>query len=351
MTNAVETRDLVRVFEAKHKRGEKREGPVTALDRIELEINEGELFGVLGPNGAGKTTLIKIFCTLLLPTSGKAYVGGFDVEKDAYEIRRIISMVSGGETSGYGILTVRENLWLFSQLHGMKKKEALRRIDELLEVVGLTDKAHTRMNKISTGMRQKMNVIRGFINDPEILFLDEPTLGLDVQASRTVRNYIKNWMRENKEKTILLTTHYMQEADEMCDRLAIVDNGKVLACDTPANLKKMVKQESVFRLKVNKLAGAGGPKGFAERFNALKGVRRFTYRRAEDGTASLRFIIDEEGVVSDIVSEIINADSKILSLTKTEPTLEDVFINLVGRGLTNGEAGETNVDIIGGRRR
>src|SRR5690606_4401160 len=192
-----------------------------ALRDANLEVRAGELFGLLGPNGAGKTTLIKILSTLLLPTSGQARVAGFDVVREGDKVRRAINMVSGGEHSGYGILTVRESLWLFSQFHGLPNKVALQRIDELLEVVGMTEHAHTRVNKLSTGMRQKMNFARGFLNDPKVLFLDEPTLGLDVETSRILRDYVKRWLREKPGRTILLTTHYMAEADELCDRLAI----------------------------------------------------------------------------------------------------------------------------------
>ncbi|MEK6977788.1 MAG: ABC transporter ATP-binding protein, partial [Candidatus Hydrothermarchaeota archaeon] len=170
MVYAIETRDLTRVFHSSPQ--------VVALDRASIQVKEGELFGVLGPNGAGKTTLIKILCTLLLPTSGKAFVGGWDVEEEPQKIREIINMVSGGEVSGYGLLTVRENLWLFSQLYGIPGGEARERIKELLKVVGLEARGDTKVNRISSGERQKMNLCRGLVTDPKILFLDEPTLGL-----------------------------------------------------------------------------------------------------------------------------------------------------------------------------
>ncbi|HEX6990191.1 MAG TPA: ABC transporter ATP-binding protein, partial [Bacillota bacterium] len=158
---------------------------VVALDNVSLEVEPGELFGLLGPNGAGKSTLIKILSTLLLPSQGTVRVAGYDAVRQAHEVRKRINMVSGGETAGYGILTVRESLWMFSQFYGLANGPALRLIDELLEVFGLDDDADTRINKLSTGMRQKMNFIRGLLNDPDVLFLDEPTLGLDVQTART----------------------------------------------------------------------------------------------------------------------------------------------------------------------
>ena len=224
MPYAVETRNLTRIFAGKKKLlrrkaspegGEESTGPVTALDEASLQIREGELFGLLGPNGAGKTTLIKILATLLLPTSGQALVAGHDVAKDPFPIRQRINMVSGGETSGYGLLTVRENIWMFSQFYGVPSKTSKARIDELMHVFGLWDKRDAKVRMISSGQRQKMNMIRGFVTDPDILFLDEPTLGLDVNAARTIRDYVMNWVRKRGGKTVLLTTHYMMEADEM----------------------------------------------------------------------------------------------------------------------------------------
>src|SRR5256714_14719020 len=236
MSYAVETRDLSRVFAGKKKRRFPRPkeegehlGPVTALDGVSIQIREGELFGMLGPNGAGKTTLIKILATLLLPTSGQAFVAGHDVAKDPFPIRQRINMVSGGETSGYGLLTARENVWLFSQSYAVPSKESKGRIDELMHTFGLWDKRDAKVRMLSTGQRQKMNMIRGFGTDPAILFPDEATLGLDVNAARVIREYVTNWVRSQEGKTVLLTTHYMAEADQMCDRIAIIDNGKILA--------------------------------------------------------------------------------------------------------------------------
>ena len=324
MTKAVETKALTRVFKPKKK----KEGTeVTALDSVDLEVERGELFGMLGPNGAGKTTLLKILSTLLLPTSGKAYVAGFDVEKDLIAVRRRINMVSGGEISGYGLLTVRENLWMFSQFYGVNSKEAHSRIDSLLERFGLQDKDKEKVRTLSTGQRQKMNVIRGFVTNPEIIFLDEPTLGLDVNAARAVRNFVMDWIKEDPERTVLLTTHYMMEADELCDRIAIIDNGRVLACDTPDNLKKLVKMDTTLTLSVAGLKDV-------EAFNSMKGMTSFSSSvDVEGNVTTLRFVLEDESPISDIVSNVVSEGSKIISLQKTEPTLEDVFIKLVGRGL------------------
>ena len=335
MAHAVETKALTRVFTVRKKllrrkkseNGGGGEGPVTALDGVDMEIHEGELFGLLGPNGAGKTTLIKILATLLLPTTGVAKVAGFDVTKDPFPIRTRINMVSGGETSGYGLLTTRENIWMFSQFYGVPSQVAKERVDTLLRTFGLWEKRNAKVRTLSSGQRQKMNMIRGFVSDPEIFFLDEPTLGLDVNASRVIREYVKNWVATNKGKTVLLTTHYMAEADEMCDRLAIIDKGQILAVDTPANLKRRLKKETTFRLEVD-------PMKDSTRLRAIPGVKNFS--QTSDGGASilkLTFILEDESAISDIVSEVVRQGSKIHYLQKSEPTLEDVFISMVGRSL------------------
>jgi ABC-2 type transport system ATP-binding protein len=323
---AVSTRNLGRVYRAKKREaGSGKE--IVALNGVDLEIHQGELFGLLGPNGAGKTTLIKILTTLLAPTSGEAWVAGTDVAKNPWEVRRHINMVSGGESSGYGLLTVEENLWLFSQFYGLDWKTARERIREMLKIVGMEDRVKTKIYHLSTGMRQKMNFARGFITDPEIIFLDEPTLGLDVQTSRVLRDFVKNWVRVRKNKTLLLTTHYMQEADELCDRVAIIDRGKILACDTPANLKRSLHQASVFQLKVDSLQQPDS------QFQGLKGIKSFAHHQ-RNGLLELSFIVETENALLPILASIERSKGNLISLEKRQPTLEDVFINLVGRGLS-----------------
>ncbi|OGS55802.1 MAG: ABC transporter [Euryarchaeota archaeon RBG_19FT_COMBO_56_21] len=323
MQSAVEVKGLTRVFEPKKKKEGKS---VTALNKVDLRIARGELFGLLGPNGAGKTTLLKILSTLLLPTAGKAFVAGFDVEKDFTEVRKRINMVSGGEISGYGLLTVKENLWMFTQFYGMKSSVAKQRIDEMLAQFGLADKKDEKVRTLSTGQRQKMNVIRGFVTDPEIIFLDEPTLGLDVNASRVIREFIVDWVQAKDNRTVLLTTHYMMEADQLCDRIAIIDDGRILACDTPENLKKLVKMNRTLKLDVTSLKDTS-------KFGSLTGVEQFTFQDdAEKDQTHLKFILTDDSAVTEIISEVQSKGARILSLQKTEPTLEDVFIKMVGKG-------------------
>jgi len=312
-------------------RGKSKKEIVKALNGVNLTINEGELFGLLGPNGAGKTTLIKILCTLLLPSSGEARVLGHDVVKETGAIRQKINMVSGGETSGYGLLTVRENIWLFSQLYGIPTKEANRRIDMLMAELKLEHKKNAKVGTLSTGLRQKANMVRGFLTDPDLIFLDEPTLGLDVNASRLIRDFIKTWMKDDSTRTVLLTTHYMMEADELCDRVAIINDGRVLACDTPHNLKRMIHRDEVLTLEIRQVHDIGA-------FQNIAGVRNFTHEQdMAAGITKLKFILDDDSVVADIVAAVPKSGSKILSVQKTEPTLEDVFVALVGRGLTTHE--------------
>src|SRR5439155_582517 len=295
------------------------------------QVYEGELLGLLRPNGAGKTTLIKILTTLLAPTGGVAYVDGVDVVKSALEVRRRINMVSGGETSGYGVLTVRENLWMFSQFYGVTWKDAYERIDELLKVVELEDKANARISSLSTGQRQRMNFCRGFITDPKVIFLDEPTLGLDVNAARIARNFTRDWMQRTPGRTVLLTTHYMADADELCDRIAIIDHGKMLACDTPANLKHVLQRQTVFEITASGVTGAS-----IEVLGRAPGVVRVTAEADESGSAyKLKFILEEESAIGSVVGALTSLNGNIINLQKNEPTLEDVFLKLVGRSLSD----------------
>ncbi len=300
-------------------------GDLIALDGVSLDIREGELFGLLGPNGAGKTTLIKILTTLLAPTGGRGWVDGLDVVTQAKLVRPRINMVSGGESCGYGVLNVRENLWLFAQIYGVSNAVARERIDRMLDVVGLADKASTKVSHLSTGQRQKMNFCRGFITDPKVLFLDEPTLGLDVNAARAIRKFVREWLAERPDRTLLLTTHYMSEADELCDRLAIIDHGKMLACDTPGALKKQVQEHPLFEIGI-------APGEVPVKIAHLPGVHQAT-EHAGPTSMTLKVSLSEESAIGQVVQAIVEAKARILSLKKVEPTLEDVFIELVGHGI------------------
>jgi ABC-2 type transport system ATP-binding protein len=333
-TLAVETSALGRIYKMRGaKKSENKE--LIALQDVNLQVRTGELFGLLGPNGAGKTTLIKILTTLLAPSSGWAKVAGFDVSVDPEIVRQRINMVSGGESSGYGLLTVRENLWMFAQFYGIPTAEANQRIKTLLEIVGMADRANTRSSGLSTGLRQKMNIVRGFLTDPNVLFLDEPTLGLDVGAGRDVRQFIRRWMNDNPARTMLLTTHYLVEAEELCDRVAIINKGRVLACDTPAALKLSLQRESIFEIHLD------GPNQLDLAVLAgLPGVHSAKLH-AQNEHMVMDLALQEDAALAGVIAAITARQARILSLQKREPTLEDVFVKLVGQRMEEVENAES----------
>lgn len=334
---AIETETLSRIYKMRGSKKEKKiRKELVALDNVSLNVERGELFGLLGPNGAGKTTLIKVLTTLLAPSTGKARVAGFDVVEEARKVRPLINMVSGGESSGYGLLTVRENLWMFSQFYGVPSKVAYQRIDELLKRVGIFDRRHTKSSDLSTGLRQKMNIVRGFMTNPDVLFLDEPTLGLDVGASREVRGLIREWLDEDKARTLLLTTHYMVEADELCDRVAIINQGRVLACDTPLALKQRLQKDAIFEVETTPLNGLK-----AQTIEDLPEVRNATAAEY-DGGATLNLILVEEGALGGVINVLNQKNVRIMKLNKREPTLEDVFVDLVGKSMADVEQAGAN---------
>ena len=326
-SSAVEIHALARTFRASRGGGE-----VRALAGVDLSIGRGEIFGLLGPNGAGKTTLIKILSTLLFPTSGEARVAGFDVVRAANEVRHRISLVSGGEASGYGILTVRECLWMFAQFYGVPSAVAWPRADALLEVVGLTDQAHTRINRLSTGQRQRMNFARGFMSDPEVLFLDEPTLGMDVNAARALREYVARWVREREGRTVLLTTHYMAEAEQLCDRVAIIDRGRVLACDSTPALRRQVQGGTHVELEVRAASGPAPDLAGLVAYQAVWGAPH-----PDRATRTLKFRLPPEEPLVGVLKRLEGDGVVVDGVATRETTLEDVFIAIVGRAIDDGE--------------
>ena len=326
---AVETVGLTRTFRgARARRGRPAQAEVRALAGVDTRIERGEIFGLLGPNGAGKTTFLKILTTLLSPTAGTARVAGFDVEREPREVRRRISLVSGGETSGYGILTVRECLWMFSQFYGVPNRVAWPRIDALIKIVDLEEQTHTRINRLSTGQRQRMNFARGFVSDPEVIFLHEPTLGMDVNAARALRGYVARWVRERAGRTVLLTTHYMAEAEELCDRIAIIDRGRVLACDSVPGLRRQVQGGQHVELEVRPADGA------LPDLAALAGVQAaWGAPHPERGTRTVKFRLPPDTPLVSVLRQLEQVGVRIDGVATRETNLEDVFIAVVGRGL------------------
>src|SRR5512136_310135 len=240
---AVETHCLTKIFESKIRSLEprnsifKRKEPsvVTAVDHLTLKIEEGELFGLLGPNGAGKTTLVKILCTLLPPDEGEAYVNGFDVVRQQMDVRRSLgTLFSVGERGVFWRLNGYRNLEFFSAIYNVPRRKRHERIMEVLDLVGLKDKAFEHYQKYSGGMKRKLALARALLPDPPILLLDEPTVGLDVISSRSMREFIRKNLSEEAGKTVLYTTHYVEEASQICDRVGILNRGRLVACDTPS---------------------------------------------------------------------------------------------------------------------
>lgn len=290
----------------------KRYKELVAVDHIDLEINEGEIFGLLGPNGAGKTTLISMLATLSPPTEGTALVNGFDIKKDPGNVRKSIGMVFQTPSSD-DILTGRENLYLHSLLYGIPQGLRRQRIDEALELVDLKSRENDRVKTYSGGMKRRLEIARGLIHMPKILYLDEPTLGLDPQTREHIWAYIERLSKDEKV-TILMTTHYMDEADSLCDRVAIVDHGRIIALDKPSALKMRIGK-SVIKARV------GSPN--------LESIRRLPYvSKVEEKGGEVVITLSEAG---SHIQEVLCNLGEASYVELREPTLNDVFIQLTGK--------------------
>ncbi len=330
---AVEARQLSRFYvssKRSHFYGRKSTTVIRALDQVDFEIGDGELFGLLGPNGAGKTTTVKILCTLLEPTSGHAFVKGHDVVKDAGRVRKIVNMVAGGERMLYNRLTARENLRYFADLYDVPKKEVSSRVNSLLELMGLDDRADDEVEKYSKGMRQRLQVCRGLINDPEVLFLDEPTLGLDVNIAKDLRNFIREKVVREQGKTVLLTTHYMYEAEEMCDRVGFLSKGKLVAVGTTEELKRKTPsgfsiETLVVRLTDEVIRDLRG-------LEYVKKVIKTDYEGEAEGEKVDRLIIDVDSdkALPQVLSYMASKQCRVTSFNVSGPTLEDLFMLYTG---------------------
>jgi ABC-2 type transport system ATP-binding protein len=246
---AIETNSLSKTFLTRKGFWRTQSKSTLAVENISLSVNQGELFGLLGPNGAGKTTTVKMLSTLLLPTSGSISILGLDILKNTQEIRKRIGFTFGGARGLYGRLSAKENLRYFAELYALSQELTRKRIADLLEMVGLSDRADDRVETFSSGMQQRLHLARALLHDPELIFLDEPTVGIDPVGARELRATIKNLISVGK--TILLTTHYMAEAEELCDHIAIVNKGNIVAEGTPSSLKKRIGKETVIELTVN----------------------------------------------------------------------------------------------------
>ena len=270
-------------------------GPVPALRDINLEIAPGEFFGLFGPNGAGKTTLIRILTTLILPSQGRAALYGHDVVREAGLARAHLGLVFSNENSFYGRLTGRQNLEFFAALQNLSRAEARRRIAALLDLFELTGAADTPFQYYSTGMRQKLNVVRALLHDPPVLFLDEPTKGMDALTAETLRRLLRQELVDKQHKTVLLTTHDLGEMEALCERVGILDQGQLRAVGAPAALIQQASASIVYRLELAGEAGglAGETAGLAEALGALAGVRSVEVVTRTSGGLVLDLALDD----------------------------------------------------------
>ena len=336
--SAIVIRDLTKTYTSKirdptHKKSLfsfSEKSTVAAINHLDLEIKKGELFGLLGPNGAGKTTLVKILCTLLPPDGGTARVNGYDVAKQQMRVKESIgTLFSVGERGFFWRLSGYSNLEFFAAINNVPRHGRQQRIMDVLELVGLKEKAFEVFQKYSGGMKRKLALARALLADPPILLLDEPTTGLDVTSSRSIRDFIKNDLGKKAGKTVLYTTHYIEEVSQMCDRVAIMNRGKIIALDTPDALKNMAKKGEVADIVVKNMSQA--------QVNALKGLDGVESLSSETqdavlGQTRLRVRLENVDALPSVLDFFFKEKIKLINFKQEEPTLEDAFIELTGAG-------------------
>jgi len=309
--NAIEVLHLVKRYP---------KAPVNAVNDVSFSVRRGEIFGLLGPNGAGKTTTIKMLITLLLPTSGEARVLGLDVVRDMRAVRKRIGYVFGGDRGLYERLSADDNLRYFAELYGVSGRRQRVRIDEVLELVGLKGREKERVEGYSRGMRQRLHIARGILHDPEIVFLDEPTIGVDPVGARELRATISGLIGAGK--TVLLTTHYMFEADTLCDRVAVIAKGRLVAQGTPRELKSHVVDRNVVEVEV-----FGVDDGLVRRLRQVPGVTSVSIEDRDQ--AQVLTIQSPHGLeLTQTLTEFLDG-SQIGRIAAREPTLEDAYVALV----------------------
>jgi len=311
---------------------QKRE--ITALENINIRVKKGEVFGLLGPNGAGKTTLIKTLCTLLLPNEGTALVNGYDILKEEREVRRSIGYVVNDERSFYWRLTGRRNLEFFAILNNLAPNWTNRRIGEVLRLVGLETNEDKRVKDYSTGMKQKLAIARGMLCDPEVLFMDEPTRSLDPVIAKSLRDFIRKNIVEGQGKTVFLSTHNLGEAEDLCDRIAIIDRGKIKACGTLDEMKALLDGKKRYLIELEKPA-----EGFMEEF---KDLFPFKVRESLPGRGIIiEVATDDRWTVSRMIEVIVTHGGRVVGCFPEEKTLQEIFSRVTSsRGSDEGLEGE-----------
>ena len=311
--HAIEVNSLIKKF-----------GDFKAVDDISVQVEEGEIFGFLGPNGAGKSTTMMILTTLLKPTSGNVLVGGYDVMLNAKKVREKIGYVQQ-EISVDEFLTGRENLYLHARINQIPSNLIKSRIDDVLELVELGEKKDQAALTYSGGMRKRLDIANGLLSRPSVLFLDEPTVGLDIQTRRKIWGYIKK-IRKDFGMTIFISTHYMEEADKLCDRIGIIDHGKIQIVDTPKSMKSAIGNEII---SFNLVDGKANQDALIERINKIEFVKEVKIKQ----DLITVFSTKSNEVIPKIFQESINLEMRIRSLTLKQPTLDDVFISYTGHDL------------------
>lgn len=316
----IEVEGLRRTYTARTGIRRSARQPVEAVKGISFEVERGELFGLLGPNGAGKTTTIKMLITLLLPTAGSARVLGHDVVAEPREVRRRIGYVFGGDRGLYERLSGLDNLRYFAELYGVEPREQKARIAELLELVGLAGREGERVEGYSRGMRQRLHIARGLLHRPEVVFLDEPSIGIDPVGARELRDTVANLTAQGV--TVLLTTHYMFEADELCDRIAVIAGGRIVAEGTPAALKERVSDGHVVEIEVFD--------AFDDRLDSVRRVAGVDSVVVEDGDRAQLLVVRTDAAATSTPGVLSALDGLTLGRVSTrEPTLEDAYVELV----------------------
>ncbi|MHA2250637.1 MAG: ATP-binding cassette domain-containing protein [Candidatus Kariarchaeaceae archaeon] len=329
MGTIVSVNDLSMTYRSKIRRGffksELKE--VDALRKISLKIEEGTIFGLLGPNGAGKTTLIKCLTTLLIPSEGTAFVNGYDIRDQEKDVRASIGAMLMGERGLYWKLTARENLDYFAQLYSVPKELRKPRIDALIDQLELTDFVDRAVESYSSGQRMKVAFAKALVNDPPIIFLDEPTIAMDVHGARKLRSIVKSLPESGK--TVIYTTHLMAEAAELCDEIAIIDKGEIIVCDTPEGIVKRSKGKKSIHVEgiISDVA--------IEKIRDLDGVKEAVVSGSETEKTKVNIIVkDTAQTLPSITNTLVQANASIEVIKSQEPNLEDVFIELTGRSLT-----------------
>ena len=336
---AILTSGLTKTYKSKRGNGEQhtlffrqKSRTVTAVDRLDLEIRRGELFGLLGRNGAGKTTLVKVLCTLLPPDEGTASVNGFDVVKQQMQVKQSIGTIfSLGERGFFWRLTGYSNLEFYAAINNVPRQGRRERIMNVLEFLDMKDMAFEKFQKYSGGMKRKLALARALLPDPPVLLLDEPTAGLDVVSSRDIRDFIRNDLSRKEGKTVLYTTHYIEEAAQICDRIAILHKGKLIAVDSPTVLKDVTKKGEVLDVIVRDMTGA--------QVNALRSVNGVGSLSSEVqdsviGQTHLRLRLENINDLPAIFDFFFKEKIKLINFKQEEPTLEDAFIELTGQGIS-----------------